>query len=123
MKMFLTPGKPLCALGISSRDPAHYSSFIAVIGESGLGKGTLRRNLTDRIYRKNASIVMIESYVMAMENNDHQGKSLKAASIAEAIVHAAVPLKKLKRSPKSRFHQLHRLLKERAVVSDKPMYC
>ncbi|MXP49597.1 hypothetical protein FD733_09915 [Pantoea sp. Eser] len=91
---------------------ARYGGFIAVIGESGSGKSTLRRDLTDRIYRENAPVVVIEPYVLAMEDNDHQGKTLKAASLAEAIVHTLAPLEKLKRSPEARFRQLHRLLKE-----------
>ncbi|WP_334467739.1 AAA family ATPase [Arsenophonus sp. PmNCSU2021_1] len=91
---------------------ASYGGFIAVIGESGSGKSTLRRDLTDRIYRENAPVVVIEPYVLAMEDNDHQGKTLKAASLAEAIVHTLAPLEKLKRSPEARFRQLHRLLKE-----------
>ncbi|QBY42273.1 AAA family ATPase [Arsenophonus nasoniae] len=91
---------------------ARYGGFIAVIGESGSGKSTLRRDLTDRIYRENAPVVVIEPYVLAMEDNDHQGKTLKAASLAEAIVHTLAPLEKLKRSPEARFRQLHRLLKD-----------
>jgi type II secretory pathway predicted ATPase ExeA len=89
---------------------ARFGGFIAVIGESGSGKSTLRRDLIDRIYRENAPVVVIEPYVLAMEDNDHQGKTLKAASLAEAIVHTLAPLEKLKRSPEARFRQLHRLL-------------
>ncbi|QBY44825.1 hypothetical protein ArsFIN_34120 [Arsenophonus nasoniae] len=60
-------------------------------------------------------MVVIEPYVLAMEDNDHQGKTLKAASLAEAIVHTLAPLEKLKRSPEARFRQLHRLLKTAAA--------
>lgn len=91
---------------------ARYGGFIAVIGESGSGKSTLRRDLADRINRENAPVVVIEPYVLAMEDNDHQGKTLKAGSLAEAIVHTLAPLEKLKRSPEARFRQLHRVLKE-----------
>ncbi|MDR5611045.1 MULTISPECIES: AAA family ATPase [unclassified Arsenophonus] len=91
---------------------ARYGGFIAVIGESGSGKSTLRRDLVDRINREHAPVVVIEPYVLAMEDNDHQGKTLKAASLAEAIVHTLAPLEKLKRSPEARFRQLHRVLKD-----------
>lgn len=91
---------------------ARYGGFIAVIGESGSGKSTLRRDLADRINRENAPAVVIEPYVLAMEDNDHQGKTLKAASLAEAIFHTLAPLEKLKRSPEARFRQLHRVLKD-----------
>lgn len=91
---------------------ARYGGFIAVIGESGAGKSPLRRDLIDRINKENSPIVVIEPYVLAMEDNDHQGKPLKAASLAEAIVHTLAPLEKLKRSPEARFRRLHKLLKE-----------
>lgn len=45
--------------------------FIAVIGASVSGKSTLLRDLTDRIYRGNAPVVVIEPYVLDMEDNDH----------------------------------------------------
>ncbi|WP_334470172.1 AAA family ATPase [Arsenophonus sp. PmNCSU2021_1] len=108
--VFLTPESRYVREGLYQT--ASYGGFIAVIGESGSGKSTLRRDLTDRIYRENAPVVVIEPYVLAMEDNDHQGKTLKAASLAEAIVHTLAPLEKLKRSPEARFRQLHRLLKE-----------
>ncbi|WP_140919150.1 ExeA family protein [Limnobaculum xujianqingii] len=93
---------------------ARHGGFIAVIGESGAGKTTLRRDLTDRINRENAPIIIIEPYIIAMEDNDAKGKTLKANSIAEAIIHTIAPLESVKRSQEARFRQLHRLLKESA---------
>lgn len=65
---------------------ARHGGFIAICGESGAGKTTLRRDLADRINRENAPVVIIEPYIIAMEDNDAKGKTLKAASIAEAII-------------------------------------
>lgn len=91
---------------------AKHGGFMAVVGESGAGKSTLRRDLIDRINQENAPIQVIEPYIIAMEDNDVKGKTLKAAHIAEAIITTLAPLENVKRSPEARFRQLHRVLKE-----------
>lgn len=88
------------------------SSFIAVVGQSGAGKTTLRRELNDRIEREREPVVVIEPYVLATEDNDIKGKTLKASHIAEAILAALAPSTNAKRSPEARFRQIHNLLKE-----------
>lgn len=91
---------------------AKHGGFMAVVGESGAGKSTLRRDLIDRINQENASIQVIEPYIIAMEDNDVKGKTLKASHIAESIITTLAPLENVKRSPEARFRQLHRVLKE-----------
>lgn len=91
---------------------AKHGGFVAIIGESGAGKSTLRRDLLDRIARENQQIVVIEPYVLGMEENDAKGKTLKAVQIAEAIIAAAAPLESIKRSSEARFRQVHRVLKD-----------
>ncbi|TNG91328.1 helix-turn-helix domain-containing protein [Pasteurellaceae bacterium USgator11] len=91
---------------------AKHGGFMAVVGESGAGKSTLRRDLIDRINNENSPIVVIEPYIIAMEDNDLKGKTLKAAHIAEAIITTLAPLENVKRSPEARFRQLHRVLKD-----------
>ena len=91
---------------------ARHGGFVAVVGESGAGKSTLRRDLLDRISRENQQIVVIEPYVLGMEENDAKGKTLKAVQIAEAIISAAAPLEGIKRSSEARFRQLHRVLRD-----------
>ncbi|OJT38436.1 AAA family ATPase [Serratia plymuthica] len=91
---------------------ARHGGFLAVVGESGAGKSTLRRDLIERINRENAPVIVIEPYIIAMEDNDNKGKTLKAASIAEAIINTIAPLEGVKRSQEARFRQLHRILKD-----------
>ncbi|MFU2111669.1 ExeA family protein [Glaesserella parasuis] len=91
---------------------AKHGGFMAVVGESGAGKSTLRRDLLDRINQENAPIIAIEPYIIAMEDNDVKGKTLKASHIAESIITTLAPLENVKRSPEARFRQLHRVLKE-----------
>lgn len=89
-----------------------HGGILAVVGESGSGKSTLRRDLADRFVREQASVVLIEPYVLAMEESDAKGKTLKSASIAESIITAISPLATPKRSAEARFKQLHQLLKD-----------
>ncbi|ARA75089.1 hypothetical protein B5S52_03975 [Pectobacterium brasiliense] len=91
---------------------AKHGGLMAVIGESGAGKSTLRRDLIERINRENAPVIVIEPYVIAMEDNDVKGKTLKAAAIAEAIINTIAPLEGVKRSQEARYRQLHRVLKD-----------
>lgn len=91
---------------------AKHGGLLAVVGESGAGKSTLRRDFIDRIQREQASIIVIEPYVLAMEESDMKGKTLKSAQIAEAIIVSVNPLEKPKRSSEARFRQLHNILKE-----------
>lgn len=91
---------------------ARFGGFVAIVGESGAGKSTLRRDLLDRLSRENESVIVIEPYVLGMEDNDRKGKTLKAASIAEAIIHTLNPLERPLSSPEARYRQLHRILRE-----------
>ena len=98
---------------------ATQGGFVAVVGESGAGKSTLREDLHDRIHRENRPIIVIEPYVLAMEDNDQKGKTLKAVHIAEAILAAVAPDVSPKRSPESRFRQVHQALIESAKAGNK----
>ena len=98
---------------------ACHGGFVAVVGESGAGKSTLREDLQDRINREGRQIIMIEPYVLAMEDNDQKGKTLKAVHIAEAILAAVAPNVSPKRSPEARFAQIHRALTESAKAGNK----
>jgi type II secretory pathway predicted ATPase ExeA len=91
---------------------ARFGGFAAVVGESGAGKSTLRRDLLERIVRENEQVIVIEPYVLGMEDNDRKGKTLKAASIAEAIIQTISPLERPKSSPEARYRQLHRILRD-----------
>lgn len=91
---------------------ARHGGLLAVVAESGAGKTTLLRDLEDRVLRETQPVLLIKPYVLAMEDSDQKGKTLKATHIAEAIMAAVAPLEKPKSSPEARFAQLHKALKE-----------
>lgn len=91
---------------------ARHGGLLAVVAESGAGKTTLMRDLEDRIEREKQPILLIKPYVLAMEDNDQKGKTMKSTHIAEALMAAVAPLERPKSSPEARFAQLHRALKE-----------
>jgi type II secretory pathway predicted ATPase ExeA len=91
---------------------ARHGGFLAVEAQSGAGKSTLRRDLVNRIAEHNDPVLIIEPYVLASEDNDVKGKSLKSTHIAESMMAAVAPLSKPKSSPEARFAQLHKALKE-----------
>jgi type II secretory pathway predicted ATPase ExeA len=91
---------------------AKHGGFIAISGESGSGKSTLRRDLLDRIRREKLPILIIEPYVIATEDNDIKGKTLKSSHIAEAIINTvSAGQEKPCMSAEARFRQVHTILK------------
>jgi type II secretory pathway predicted ATPase ExeA len=107
--VFLSPDIRLCRELLW--DVAKNGGFCAMIGESGSGKSTLREELLERINREGAPVIVIEPYILAMEDNDVKGKTLKSGQIAETIISALDPNASPKRTPHARFKQLHDLLK------------
>jgi type II secretory pathway predicted ATPase ExeA len=91
---------------------AKHGGFLAVTGESGSGKSTVRRSLEQRIANENIPVILVQPYVLAAEDNDKKGKTLKSTHIAEAILATVAPMERLKSSPEARFQQLHRVLKD-----------
>jgi len=92
-------------------DAAMHHGFIAIVGESGAGKSTLAEDLEERIRIEGREIVVIRPYVLAMEENDSKGKTLKSGQMAEAVIRALDPQASVRSSPEARFRQVHELLR------------
>lgn len=88
-----------------------HGGFLGVVGESGAGKTTLREELIERIERDEPSVIVCQPYVLAMEDKDTVGKTLRSHHIAECIMRNVAPLAPSRRSPDARFHQLHQTLR------------
>lgn len=89
-----------------------HGGFLGVIGESGAGKTTLREELLERIKDNEPSIIVCQPYVLAMEDKDTVGKTLRSHHIAECIMRNVAPLAPARSSPEARFDQLHAALRE-----------
>lgn len=90
---------------------ARFGGLLAVVSESGGGKTTLLRELEERLAAEQQQILIVKPYVLAMEDNDLKGKTLKAGHIVEALMNVVSPLERLKINPQARFTQLHKALK------------
>lgn len=92
-------------------DCAQHHGFLAVVGESGAGKTTLAEDLEERIKAERRDVLIIRPYVLAMEETDSKGKTLKSNAIAESIARALNSTAVLPNSPQKRFAHIHSLLK------------
>lgn len=109
-EVFMTPASRYVREAL--RQTARHGGFVAVSGESGAGKSTLRKDLIEWLTVNHAQTIVIEPYVLGMEDNDIKGKTLKSAHIAEAILAAVAPGQSIKRSQDARFRQVHEALRE-----------
>lgn len=91
---------------------AKHGGFLAVVGESGSGKSSVRRDLEQRIADEHLPIILVQPYVLAAEDTDKKGKTLKSTHIAEAILATCSPLERPRMSSEARFAQVHRVLKD-----------
>ena len=57
-------------------------------------------------------MIVIEPYVIGMEDDDFKGKTLKAMHICEAILATVSPGSKMPRGLDARYHAVHNVLRE-----------
>lgn len=86
------------------------AGLLAIIGESGAGKTTIKDLAVQYLLEHEPKVTIIQPYPQGMEPNDEQGKTLKAAHIAEAILRALMPDARPKASSEARFNQVHQAL-------------
>lgn len=89
-----------------------YGTFMAIVGESGSGKSTIRKDLHARLQVEDKPVVIIEPYILGMEDDDFKGKTLKAIHICEAILATVSPGSKMPRGQEQRFRAVHNALRE-----------
>ena len=93
-------------------DAALHGNFLAVVGESGSGKTTLRRLMLERLKTEGENVIIIEPYILTTGGQGKDAKPLHARHIAEAILAAVAPGRRLPASAEARNRLLHELLRQ-----------
>lgn len=96
------------------RQTAKHGGMLAIVGESGAGKTTIKHDLKDWIVANREPITVIEPYVLGLEDTEQRGKTLRAMDIAAAIIRGIDRTATPKRNAQSRSEQLHQLLRASA---------
>ncbi len=88
---------------------AKYGGVLAIAGESGAGKTTIKDLLIGDLDDE-GKVVVIEPHTQAMEADDKAGKTLKSSHLCEAIMRNVAPGKPLKRTMEAQFDQVEAAL-------------
>jgi type II secretory pathway predicted ATPase ExeA len=90
---------------------ARFGGLLAIIGESGSGKTTIKDLLATDL-AESGDVVVIEPHTQKMEENDKAGKTLKGGDLVEAIMREVAPAAKPKRTSEAQLHQVAACLAE-----------
>lgn len=88
---------------------AEFGGMLALTGESGAGKTTLKDLLVTHLAAA-GEVIVIEPHPQAMEANDKAGKTLKAMHLVEAILREIAPAERPKASSEARLAQVEMAL-------------
>ena len=84
---------------------ARFGGVLAIAGESGAGKSTIKDLLVTDLTDK-GEVVVIEPHTQAMEASDKTGKTLKTGHICQAILAEVAPMARLKLSMEAQLRQV-----------------
>jgi type II secretory pathway predicted ATPase ExeA len=87
------------------RAKALYGGMLALVGESGAGKTTIKDLLVSDLMEA-GEVIVIEPHTQEMEANDKAGKTLKSAALCEAILREVAPGERLKRTTEAKLNQV-----------------
>ena len=100
------------------RNVAEHGGMLAVIAESGGGKSTIRKDLSHWIKSSDRPVVVIEPYVIGMEDDPSKGRPLKAEDVVTSVMRRLSPSTKIARSNQKRLEQMHDQLKISAAAGN-----
>lgn len=101
------------------RQTAKHGGMLAVTGESGSGKSTIRKDLQAWIEQSSENVIVIEPYVVGMSATSKSGRPLLAADITGAVIRALSPSATPRVGLERRTEQMHTMLRESARVGNK----
>jgi len=98
------------------RQCAKHGGMLAVVGESGAGKTTIKRDLKEWISTTREPITVIEPYVLGVEDGESAkfNRTMRAQDIASAIIRGIDRLAIVRQTAQSRSEQVHELLRSSA---------
>lgn len=94
----------------AAKDAAVHHRFIAIVGQSGSGKSTLVETLRQEVGKLRVPIMLLEPYVIGMEQSEARGTPMKSTAIADAILSEISPLETPAASHQRRYHQVVKAL-------------
>lgn len=100
------------------RNVAEHGGMLAVIAESGAGKSTIRKDLAHWIKSSDRPVVVIEPYVIGMEDDASKGRPLKAEDVVTSVMRRLSPSTRIARSNQKRLEQMHDQLKISAAAGN-----
>lgn len=101
------------------RQTAQHGGMLAVTGESGSGKSTIRKDLLAWIAASGEPVIVIEPYVVGMSATSKAGRPLLASDITAAVIRNLAPSVSPRLSHERRTEQMHSILRESARVGNK----
>ena len=102
----------------SVRQTAQHGGMLAVTGESGSGKSTIRKDLREWINSCDEQIIVMEPFVICM-SSDRNARPLLAADIVGAVIRNIAPSEPLRAGHERRSDQMHKVLRASAQVGNK----
>ncbi len=98
---------------------ARNAGFLAVTGESGAGKSTIREDLIDRLQRDRREYVIIQPSTLGMDDTESKGRPLTAGAIMDVICWALAPSAPAPATMQAKARRVERLLTESASTGNK----
>jgi type II secretory pathway predicted ATPase ExeA len=98
---------------------ARNAGFLAVTGESGAGKSTIREDLIDRLQRDRKEYVIIQPSTLGMDDTESKGRPLTAGAIMDVICWALAPSAPAPATMQAKARRVERLLTESASTGNK----
>ena len=100
------------------RQTALHGGMLAVSGESGSGKSTIRKDLLEWINTSNEQIIVMEPFVVCMSSSSN-ARPLLAADIVSAVIRNLAPSEAMRNTQERRTDQMFKILRSSAQVGNK----
>lgn len=101
------------------RNVAQHGGMLAVIAESGAGKSTLRKDLAHWIRSQAQPVIVVEPYILGMEDTMRKGRPLRAEDITTAVISRLLPGAPIRNSDQRRKAQMHEALRASAETGNR----